>query len=339
MAQLLNFFYYIIYTMKNVLFIIDEIEFKYFEFNPLVTDFWMIKTFLLEGYNVDITTKHELFLEGNVPFAFVYSTNAKDNNIFKSDNKNKNCLNNYQIIFTRPDPPVDIDFINATYVLDYLDEKVFCINSHKALRNINEKLYINKFPSLAPKNIVTSESVLIKEFLFENEEIIIKPLNKCFSSGVFYLNSKDKNINAIISTATENGKTKVMVQKFLKGIEKGDKRLIFIAGEILDYAVVKVATNNDFKFNEHKKENLILGNLTIEQKEMEKIISKTLLDDGIYMAGLDVIDDKIIEINITSPCFFINEINSLYNINFEKIIFEKTEKLIKTHTERQCSTC
>lgn len=325
--------------MKNVLFIIDEIEFKYFEFNVLVTDFWMIKTFIEEGYKVDITTKHELFLEGNKPFALVYSTNVKNNDIFKSENRIKNCLNNYDVIFTRPDPPVDIDFINATYVLDYLDEKVFCINNHRALRNINEKLYINKFPSLAPKNIVTSESSLIKEFLFENGEIIIKPLNKCFSSGVFYLNSKDKNINAIISTATDNGKTKVMVQEYLKGIEKGDKRLIFIAGEILDYAVTKVATNNDFKFNEHKKENLILGNLTLEQKNMEKIISKALLEDGIYMAGLDVIDDKIIEINITSPCFFINEINSLYNINFEKIIFEKTEKLIKLRTERHFSTC
>lgn len=325
--------------MKNVLFIIDEVEYKYFEFNLLVTDFWLIKTFLEEGYKVDITTKHELFLDGNKPFSFVYSASVKNNNIFKSDERIKNCLNNYDVIFTRPDPPVDIDFINATYVLDYLDEKVFCINSYRALRDINEKLYINRFPSLAPKNIVTSDEKLIKEFLFQNDEIIIKPLNKCFSSGVFYLNSKDKNINAIISSATDNGKTKVMVQEYLKGIEKGDKRLIFIAGEIMDYAVTKVATNNDFKFNEHKKENLILGNLTPKQKKMGKIISKTLLKDGVYMAGLDVIDDKIIEINITSPCFFINEINSLYNVNFEKIIFQKIEKLIENKEERRLLKC
>ena len=325
--------------MKNVLFIIDEVEYKYFEFNLLVTDFWLIKTFLEEGYKVDITTKHELFLDGNKPFSFVYSASVKNNNIFKSDERIKNCLNNYDVIFTRPDPPVDIDFINATYVLDSWDQKVFCLPSYRALRDINEKLYINRFPSLAPKNIVTSDEKLIKEFLFQNDEIIIKPLNKCFSSGVFYLNSKDKNINAIISSATDNGKTKVMVQEYLKGIEKGDKRLIFISGEIMDYAVTKVATNNDFKFNEHKKENLILGNLTPKQKEMGKIISKTLLKDGVYMAGLDVIDDKIIEINITSPCFFINEINSLYNVNFEKIIFQKIEKLIENKEERRLLKC
>lgn len=325
--------------MKNILFIIDEIEFKYFEFNVLVTDFWMIKTFLEEGYKVDITTKHELFLEGNLPFALVYNTEVKNNDIFKSESRIKNCLNNYNVIFTRPDPPVDIDFINATYVLDYVNKETFCINSPSALRNINEKLYINKFPSLAPKNIVTSEAELIKKFLFEEGEIIIKPLNKCFSSGVFYLNAKDKNINAIISASTDNGKTKVMVQRFLPEISKGDKRLIFIAGEIFDYAVSKVATNNDFKFNEHKKENLILGDLTEEQKGMEKIISKTLLEDGVYLAGLDVIGDKIIEINITSPCFFINEINSLYKINFEKMIFNKIETLIKSHEAAVLTKC
>lgn len=325
--------------MRKILFIIDEIEYKYFEFNVLVTDFWMIKTYLENGDDVDITTKHELFIKDFAPFAITYKTDTSNNDIFKSDKKEIKNLNSYDVIFMRSDPPVDIDFINATYVLDRLDENVLCINSPSSLRNINEKLYINKFPTLAPKNIVTSDSSIIKEFLFEHKEIIIKPLNKCFSSGVFYLNENDKNINAIISTATDNNKTKVMVQEFLPDIKKGDKRLIFIGGEIFDFAVVKVATNNDFKFNEHKKENLILGDLTPSQKQMEKIISKTLLDDGVYMAGLDVIEDKIIEINITSPCFFINEINSLYKINFEKIIFDKLENVINQKKNKILTKC
>lgn len=325
--------------MRKILFIIDEVEYKYFEFNPLVTDFWMIKTYLENGDSVDIATKHELFIKNFAPHAITYKTDSSNNDIFKSDKKEIKNLNSYDVVFMRSDPPVDIDFINATYVLDKLDENVLCINSPSSLRNINEKLYINKFPTLAPKNIVTSDIDIIKEFLFENKEIIIKPLNKCFSSGVFYLNENDKNINAIISTATDNNKTKVMVQEFLPEIKKGDKRLIFIGGEIFDFAVTKVATNNDFKFNEHKKENLILGDLTTEQKKIEKIISKTLLDDGVYMAGLDVIEDKIIEINITSPCFFINEINSLYKINFEKIIFDKLENVINQRKDSILTKC
>lgn len=323
---------------KKILFIIDELELKYFEFNRLVTNFWLIKSFLERGYEVSITVKNLLYLSGSTPLAKIYRASAGNNNIFKSDILENVCLNNFSVIFVRPDPPVDIDYINATYILSYINNpETFVINSPRALRDFNEKLYINKFPNLAPENIVSANKNIIKEFLFKNEEIIIKPLNRCFSSGVFYLNKADKNINAIIDTATNNGKTQVMIQKFLSGISKGDKRLIFIGGKIFDYAVRKVATNNDFKFNEHVKENLVKGDLDNNEKLIEKQIAKTLLDDGVYMAGLDVIDGKIIEINITSPCFFINEINSLYNINFEDIITDKILNIINSEKTSVCA--
>lgn len=316
-------------TNNKILFIIDELELKYFEFNKLVTNFWLIYEFLNRGYEVFVTVKASLFLKGHLPMAKIYATTIKDNNIIKDDKPYPVCINEFKAVFFRPDPPVDIDYINATYILSHIDKtKTMCMNSPDSIRNNNEKLYINKFPELAPDNIVACDSDIIKEFLFKKEEVIIKPLNKCFSKGVFYLHKNDKNINAIIDTATNSGKTTVMVQEFLPGICKGDKRLIFIAGEIFDYSVTKVATNNDFKFNEHIKENLVKGNLTDAQKHIESVISKTLTEDGVYMAGLDVIDDKIIEINITSPCFFINEINSLYNINFEKIIIDRIENIL-----------
>ena len=325
--------------MQKILFIIDEIELKYFEFNRLVTNFWLIKCLLDRGYDVSITVKNLLYLEGKSPMARVYGSVSKDENIFKEDVLKTVCLNDFDTIFMRPDPPVDIDYINATYILSCINQdKTLILNSPKALRDFNEKLYINKFPNLAPKNIVSANKNIIKEFLFSEEEIIIKPLNRCFSSGVFYLNKEDKNINAIIDTATNNGKTQVMVQKFLKGIMKGDKRLIFIGGEIFEYAVRKVATNNDFKFNEHVKENLIKGDLTAEEKLIEKEIAQTLINDGVYIAGLDVIDGKIIEINITSPCFFINEINSLYNINFENIVTDKIIYVMENAKKRLCTS-
>lgn len=315
--------------MKKILFIIDELELKYFEFNRLVTNFWLIKCLLDRGFEVYITVKGLLHLKGNLPFAKVCKSISKDNNIFKDEKMLTLCLNEFDTIFMRPDPPVDIDYINATYILDCVNKNTLILNSPKALRDFNEKLYINKFPHLAPENIVSADKNIIKEFLFKEEEIIIKPLNRCFSSGVFYLNKDDKNINAIIDTATNNGKTQVMVQKFLKGILKGDKRLIFVGGEIFEFAVRKVATNNDFKFNEHTKENLVRGDLTNSEKLIEKEIAKTLLEDGVYIAGLDVIDGKIIEINITSPCFFINEINSIYGINFENIVTNKILSVIE----------
>ena len=110
-------------------------------------------------------------------------------------------------------------------------KKTLILNSPQGLRNANEKYFINNFPEIIPDNIVTSDDELIREFLYDKKEIVIKPLNCCFSKGVFYLNDKDKNIHTIIDTATNSGKTMVMVQEFLPKITEGDKRLVYIDGE------------------------------------------------------------------------------------------------------------
>ena len=316
--------------MKNILIVIDDIEFRYFEFDKLVTNFWFIFEFLNRDYNVSITLKSRLFQKNATPFALCNKTYIKNNDIKKEDETKTVCLNDFDIIFFRPDPPVDIDYINATYILSYVDKSVFVINNPKALREKNEKLYINEFQGYIPENTVSANEKIIKEFLFKHKEIIIKPLNRCFGSGVFYLNDKDKNINAILQNATNNFKTQVMVQEYLPSIEKGDKRLIYICGKLYDYCVRKIATNNDFKFNEHNKDTLKFAQLSKEDKELENVIKDKFEHDGIYLAGLDVIDGKMIEINITSPCFFINEINEIFNINFEKIITDRIENYVKS---------
>ncbi len=317
--------------MKNILVIIDEIEFKYFEFNKLVTNFWLIWEFLNRNYNVYITTKNKLFQHLNIPFGLCFKTKLENENIKKENNFTKKNLNDFDIIFFRPDPPVDIDYINASYILSNIENKdTIVMNSPKAIREKNEKLYINEFQGIIPDNIVSSDEKIIKEFLFEKKEIIIKPLNRCFGSGVFYLSQNDKNINTIIKTATNDFKTSVMVQEYLPEIKYGDKRLIYICGEIFDYCVTKIATNNDFKFNEHNKDTLKFAQLNSKERQIENYVKQKFEHDGIYMAGLDVIDGKIIEINITSPCFFINEINNIFNIKFEKLIINKIEQYINS---------
>ena len=317
--------------MKNILIIIDEVEFKYFEFNKLVTNFWLIWEFLNRGYNVFVCTKNKLFLQLNVPFCICSESHVENENIIKDEIYIKRNLNEFDIIFFRPDPPVDVDYINATYILSYVENKnTVIMNSPYAIREKNEKLYINEFKGIVPDNIVTSDEKIIKEFLFEKKEIVIKPLNRCFGSGVFYLNKDDKNINTIIKTATNESKTMVMVQEYLSQIKNGDKRLIYICGEIFDYCVLKVASNNDFKFSEHNKDTLKFAQLSSKEKLIEDYVKQKFERDGVYMAGLDVIDGKIIEINITSPCFFINEINNIFDLKFEKLIVNKIERYINS---------
>ena len=108
--------------MKNLLIVIDDLEFKYFEFNKLVTNFWLIKEYLNRGNIVDITVKSNLYLKRDIPYALVYNTKIKNDNIIKENESQERCLNEYNIIFFRPDPPVDIDYINASYILSYVDK-------------------------------------------------------------------------------------------------------------------------------------------------------------------------------------------------------------------------
>lgn len=321
---------------KQILFVIDDLELKYFEFNDLVTDFWLIKGFLTRGYSVSITTKNRLFVEDAIGSAFVFDTFTKDTDIFYEKQEVKKQINNFDVVFFRPDPPVDIDYINACYVFDYVDlEKTFVINNPRIVKDFNEKFHINYFPQYIPKSIVTSSKTLIKEFVKENKEAIIKPLNRCFGSGVYYLDEDGKNLSSIINSSTENGKTMVMVQKYLKSDSVGDKRVLILGSKVYDECITKLPGEDDFKFSTHSDKFFAPTKLTPDEKDMALDIADTLSKKGLYMVGLDVINGKIIEINVTSPCYFIREINSLYSIHFEEKIMADLIELIETNIQNK----
>lgn len=306
----------------KVLFVIDRIELKYFEFNDLVTNFWIIKSLLERGCKVCITTIDMLKLKSSIAYADCYDTFLKDNNIFyEKASLHEDKIENFKLVLFRPDPPVDLDYINATYVFDFVDRaKTFILNDTKSIRNFNEKLHALYFNEFMPDNIVTSSKNDILEFLDKNEEIILKPLNQCFGGGVMYLKKGDKNTAVIINSMTEDGKKLIMVQKYIPKAVYGDKRVLLLGDKVLDYCVQKVSSNNDFKFCEHADKNIKKAVLTDSELGNYSIVAEKLASNGLYMAGLDVIDGQIIEINVTSPCYFIREINSHFGCHLEDII-------------------
>ena len=308
----------------KILFVIDELEYKWFEDNKLVTNFWFIKEFLKSGLHVDITTKRNLFIANAKGWCKSNEAQLIPNNITYKKEQNCQPIENYNVVFFRPDPPVDIDYINACNVFEFVDRnKTKLINDPIAIKNFNEKMHVNLFPQFAPRNIVTSSKEQIIDFINNTEKAIIKPLNRCFGSGVFILNKSDANTSSIISAATENEKTLVMVQEYLKGAINGDKRILIIGEKVMEESVKKLPAPNDFKFAEHSDKFFEKSPLTQEEKTVAQAIAKKLNQLRLPLAGLDMIDSKVIEINITSPCYFIKEINNLYNTNFEnKIIPE-----------------
>ena len=303
----------------RVLFVIDKIELKYFEFNNLVTNFWLIKELLDRKCEVFITTIPLLSLKADIAYTKCFEAYVKDENIFYSQQKQELQINDFDLVMFRPDPPVDIDYINATYVFDFV-EKPRVINSPKAIRDFNEKLHSVYFKDLMSENIVTASLGEIEAFLALHKQIVLKPLNRCFGSGVMFLYEGDPNTRTIINTMTNNETTLVMVQKFLPGVKYGDKRVLTLGDKVLKYCIKKLPTNDDFKFNTHNDNYIVKAELSDEELDNFSDVAKKLNSMGLPMAGLDVIDGKILEINVTSPCYFINEINRLYSVSLEKDI-------------------
>lgn len=305
----------------DILFVIDRLELKYFEFNNLVTNFWIIRELLNENKNVFITTIDKLGMSKGIPFAHCYESYEKDGNIFYEKTDICKDINDFQLVMFRPDPPVDLDYINATYIFDFVDRnKTLILNDPKTIRDFNEKMHTCKFLDLMPENIVTCSKSDIIEFLNRNEEIVLKPLNACFGAGVMTLKKGDKNTAVIINTMTKNQTQLIMVQKYIPKAKFGDKRVMFLGEEVLDVCVQKLPSNDDFKFNEHCDSNIIKAGLTQSEKEKFLPVAKELTKLGLPLVGLDVIDEKIIEINVTSPCYFIKEVNGHFGCNLEKKI-------------------
>lgn len=316
---------------QTILFVIDDIELKYFEFNDLVTNFWLIKELLSRNAEVFITTKCNLMTEGCVAKTKCFQTYEENGDIFyKKDEPRKYVIDDFDVVFFRPDPPVDIDYINACNVFDYVNsEKTVVINNPVAIKNFNEKFHLNYFSQYAPENIVTANAEDIKNFVQIHKRAIVKPLNRCFGNGVYYLDRNERNINAIIKNLTNEGKTMVMVQEYLDGATNGDKRILILGEHVFDECITKLPGKDDFKFNEHSDKYFEKAVLSEDEKKMAQEVAKRLNAVELYMAGLDVIDGKIIEVNVTSPCYFIREINANNGGNFQDILVDKLIELIE----------
>lgn len=318
---------------KRILIIIDDIELKYFEFNDLVTDFWFVKEYLLRGNTVYIAIKSGLFIKDNQGYVISYKSFEKDGNIFYDKEPQEEKISNYDIVHFRPDPPVDIDYINACYIFDFVDTTgTKIINNPRAILDFNEKMHGNLFPKYTPQNIITANNNQIKQFVYQRKEAIVKPLNRCFGSGIFYLHKSDKNLNSLINLSTNGGKTLVCVQEYLGHGQGGDKRAFIIGEKVYRESLRKLPGKDDFRFNTHSDEYFKKEYLTDKEYEAASEISKYLTKQGIYLAALDLIDEKVTEINVTSPCYFFREMNKLHQMQFNELVMKDIIELTEKET-------
>ena len=245
---------------------------------------------------------------------FFIKFNYKQKKFFKIMKKKKLDLKKSKFILIRQDPPFNMEYISATYILDTIKTKVKIINNPTSIRNVSEKLYSIKYQKFMPNTLFSQNINEIKKFFRKHKKVILKPVNS-FSGNNIYLLSKF-NLRLIKKIIKKHDH--IMCQKFLPNISKGDKRVFIINGKVCG-AISRVPKKDSFLSNLSKGAKPINTNLTKIEKGISKIIAQDLKKEKIFFAGIDFIDQKLNgDINVTSP----TGLKTLYDLS--KINLAKT---------------
>lgn len=211
-------------------------------------------------------------------------------------------LADFDAVVMRSDPPFDMPYYYATHLLT-LGEKegALVLNRASSLREYNEKLAILRYPDLISPTIVTADKNEILAFLDEHGDVIVKPLDGMGGMGIFRLRSDGMNTGSILETMLKDGRTPIMAQKFLPAIVDGDKRILVVDGKPSPYAVVRLAKKGETRANMAAGGHWVIREINEDELRVANRIIPDLVRDGIMIAGLDIIGDKLTEINVTSP--------------------------------------
>ncbi len=205
-------------------------------------------------------------------------------------------------VFMRKDPPVDKRFIHCCYMLAQAQKNgARIINDPLALLRYNEKLYATCFPDFCPPYVVTSSRDILRDFAALHNDIIIKPLDEMGGSGVFLVKKNDVNLDVIWEIQTARGTYPVMAQKFVPDIAHGDKRVIIINGKPYGYALVRLPAEDSIRGNLAAGGSYDVRKLDESEYALAEKVGQKIVGDGVFLAGIDIIGDYLIEINITSP--------------------------------------
>jgi glutathione synthase len=226
-------------------------------------------------------------------------------------------------VFMRTDPPVNVPYLYATYILDYVNPRqTLVVNNPKGLRAANEKMYALQFPEAIPETIVTRDKGQIREFVQRRGKAILKPLGGKAGEGIFMMQSGDFNLNSLVELSTLNGNVPVMVQQYLPEAKDGDKRIILLDGEPIG-AVNRIPTGEEFRGNMAVGGRVAKAEITDREREICTQLAPTLKQDGLYFVGIDVIGGYLTEVNVTSPTG-IREIDLLDNVRLGEIVVKWT---------------
>lgn len=228
-------------------------------------------------------------------------------------------LTDFNVVWMRPDPPVNTAYLYATYILDCLaTTSTQVINSPQGIRAANEKMYALQFSDVIPKTIVSQSKKQIREFVQAQGTAVLKPLGGKGGEGILFLSAGDRNLNSMIEISTERGQIPVMVQEYLPAAQAGDKRIILLNGEPIG-AVNRIPTGDEFRGNMATGGRVAHVEMTDRDQDICQAVGPILRRDGLLFVGIDVIGGYLTEVNVTSPTG-VREIDRLSGTHLGKTV-------------------
>lgn len=227
------------------------------------------------------------------------------------------------ILLMRQDPPFDMGYITATYLLERITDRVLVVNDPAEVRSAPEKLLVTLFPQFCPKTLVTRDPERLAAFHAEHEDIVIKPLYSCGGEGVFRLTPGAPNLGVIVELYREKFREPFIAQRYIPEVKQGDKRIILCDGDPIG-AVLRAPKDGEHRANFHAGGTAVQTTLTAREHEICAVIGPELRRRGLVFVGIDVIGPYLTEINVTSPTG-IQEINRLDGITIEVTLWDAIE--------------
>lgn len=313
----------------RVLVVMDPIQTINLKKDTTIAMLWAAKR---RGHTLGYALQDDLFIDQGKAFGCIAALDvfedyaARDGQYYTLGEKQRESLASYDVILMRKDPPFDLRFIYSTYILEQAErEGAWIINKPQSLRDCNEKLFATQFSELQVPTLVTSQESLIREFLAQHQDIIVKPLDGMGGTGIFRLTVGSPNVGATLEMLTVLGTQPIMAQRYIPDIVDGDKRILMINGEPVPYCLARIPPQGETRGNLAAGGRGEARPLTEKDKAIAAKIGPILREKGLVFVGLDVIGEYVTEINVTSPTC-VREIDAQFGTSIADDLFSVLEK-------------
>lgn len=258
------------------------------------------------GHALAFCEQGNLYLRDGRVFSSVQAlTLKKGADWYSVSNAAPELLSGFDAVVMRKDPPFDMEYFYSTHLLARAEEQGARVyNSGRSLRDHNEKLAITEFPQFTAPTLVTRRESLLRDFISEHGDAILKPLDGMGGAGIFRVRHDDPNVGSIIEMLTALETRTIMAQRYIPEIVKGDKRVLLIQGKPVPFALARIPKAGETRGNLAAGGRGVAQPISARDREIAESLGPILVKRGLLLVGLDIIGDCLTEINVTSPTCF-----------------------------------